>query len=100
MLQLFTATQHLRRYARLINKDDRCPYCGNKVSLYNASLDHLTPRSRNKKAKGKIQEVVLCCRGCNSKKGCLFPIEFFMGCRNKHGIESRIVGVLPFEYQK
>lgn len=53
----------------------RCAYCGRKLlSHRHWSTDHLTPLSKH--GTGKLDNLVACCRSCNSKKGTRTLAEF------------------------
>jgi 5-methylcytosine-specific restriction endonuclease McrA len=47
--------------------DGKCQYCGVKVSIGTATIDHVIPRSRGGKETWK--NLVIACSKCNSKKG-------------------------------
>tara|TARA_Y100000592_G_C5463764_1_gene315498 strand:+ start:567 stop:1106 length:540 start_codon:yes stop_codon:yes gene_type:complete len=47
--------------------DGKCQYCGIKISIGNATIDHVIPRSRGGKETWK--NLVIACSKCNSKKG-------------------------------
>ena len=47
--------------------EGKCQYCSVKVSLSNATIDHVIPRSRGGKETWK--NLVIACSKCNSKKG-------------------------------
>lgn len=52
----------------------RCPYCLDKVTPENMSLDHMTPKTRG----GLDDElnIHLTCKRCNTRKGILTDEEF------------------------
>ena len=43
-----------------------CAYCGRELTLGTWSTDHIIPRSKG--GTGRIENLVLSCRNCNSKK--------------------------------
>ena len=45
----------------------QCQYCGDKLSAPDLTFDHVTPVSHG--GKTNWENVVTCCRPCNSKKG-------------------------------
>ena len=47
--------------------DGKCQYCAAKVSISNATIDHVIPRSRGGKETWK--NLVIACSECNCKKG-------------------------------
>ncbi len=51
----------------LIRDRNACQYCGKKASPSELTLDHITPRSRG--GKTRWENLVACCRRCNSRKG-------------------------------
>ncbi len=58
-----------------------CQYCGRKESANNLTLDHILPQSRG--GKTVWENLVTCCRNCNSKKGDHTPKEADMTLLNK-----------------
>jgi len=51
-----------------------CHYCGGKVAPRELTMDHVVPLSRGgKTTKGN---VVACCKGCNTAKKQLLPMEW------------------------
>jgi 5-methylcytosine-specific restriction endonuclease McrA len=51
-----------------------CHYCGRHVAPRELTMDHIVPVSRGgKTTKGN---VVACCRGCNTAKKQLLPMEW------------------------
>ncbi len=62
----------IREYVRERELPDVCIYCG---AVEDLSYDHLIPRSRG--GPDVPDNVVLCCRGCNSSKGARGVYEWF-----------------------
>jgi len=54
----------------------RCQYCGKKLSGKDKTIDHIIPKSRG--GQNKWENVVLCCKKCNKKKGNKTPEEVGM----------------------
>lgn len=51
-----------------------CHYCGGRVAPRDLTMDHIVPVSRGgKTTKGN---VVACCKGCNTAKKQLLPMEW------------------------
>lgn len=46
---------------------EKCFYCLKKVKKGQETRDHLTPRSKG--GKSTLENLVYCCRSCNSSKG-------------------------------
>lgn len=53
----------------------RCVYCGDRLDLAAATLDHVYPRARG--GAHVPGNVVVACAPCNRRKGDLLPHEFF-----------------------
>lgn len=51
-----------------------CPYCGKAMGAREKSLDHVTPLSRG--GTHTADNVVVCCRSCNSRKHARTPEEW------------------------
>ena len=45
----------------------KCQYCRHTVARHEATYDHVTPRSQG--GKTTWENIVICCMGCNQKKG-------------------------------
>ncbi|KPJ57837.1 MAG: hypothetical protein AMS15_09565, partial [Planctomycetes bacterium DG_23] len=45
----------------------RCRYCGARLSLYTATVDHITPLSKG--GDNSLENLVTSCMKCNAKKG-------------------------------
>ncbi|MFQ5651924.1 MAG: HNH endonuclease [bacterium] len=58
-----------------------CQYCGAVDAPNRLTLDHILPQSRG--GKTVWENLVTCCRKCNSKKGDRTPREADMVVRNK-----------------
>lgn len=58
-----------------------CQYCGKPLSLKEATLDHVVPRSQG--GKTVWENVVCCCPACNRKKGGRTPAEARMHLKLK-----------------
>lgn len=57
----------------ILDRDPYCRYCGVELRLDGSTLDHIIPKSR-----GGISipsNRVLCCRGCQRRKGDRTPSE-------------------------
>ena len=67
--------------------DNTCQYCGCHLNSKNASIDHVTPRSR-----GGIHtwnNVVAACKPCNRKKGSRTPEDVGLRLKKQPTIPSR-----------
>lgn len=51
----------------------RCQYCNARVSLRDATVDHVIPRARG--GNHTWLNLVIACSPCNQKKGCKMPAE-------------------------
>ena len=58
-----------------------CQYCGDVHTPHELTLDHILPQSRG--GKNVWENLVTCCRKCNSKKSDLTPREADMVILNK-----------------
>ena len=59
---------------RALDAGGRCPYCAARVGEATFSVDHATPVSR--RGGWGLDNLVVCCAGCNSAKGCLTDAEY------------------------
>lgn len=76
-----SAERNAERRWRKIEKQKKCPYCLIELTKDNATKDHMIPKSRG--GKGLSDNIVICCKDCNSKKANLTPLEFFFGCKRE-----------------
>ena len=53
----------------------RCVYCGERLELDTATLDHVYPRARG--GPNLPGNLVPACEGCNQMKADMLPFEFF-----------------------
>lgn len=53
----------------------RCVYCGSRLGIESATLDHVIPLSRG--GSHNPGNLVSACQPCNQLKGSLLPTEFF-----------------------
>ena len=51
-----------------------CYYCKQKVAYRNITMDHLVPLARG--GKSTKDNLVPCCKTCNSKKKSMLPLEW------------------------
>lgn len=60
----------------MVRDDKTCQYCSTKLHS-NATIDHIVPASRfkNRAESNTWENLVACCRSCNSKKGNRTPDE-------------------------
>ena len=60
-----------------------CPWCGGRLALENATIDHVIPLARG----GTNYEgnLVPCCKSCNSSKQDRLPIEFMLWLKARGG---------------
>ena len=56
--------------------DNRCQYCGKRLSVSQLSIDHVVPKSRG--GKSSWLNVVAACNPCNTRKGGRMPHEASM----------------------
>jgi 5-methylcytosine-specific restriction endonuclease McrA len=63
----------------LARDENRCQYCGKRLSQAQLSLDHVTPKSRG--GKSTWMNVVASCNPCNTRKGGRMPSEAAMKLR-------------------
>lgn len=58
-----------------------CQYCGRKMSAKSLTLDHVIPRSKG--GSSKWENLVACCKPCNTRKDDKTPEEVGMWLLNK-----------------
>ncbi len=58
-----------------------CQYCGNRVPRPEATYDHVIPRSQG--GQTRWENVVICCTGCNQRKGGRTPAQAGMHLRSE-----------------
>lgn len=59
----------------VIQRDGKeCVYCGKKVNNFELALDHVVPRTKG--GEDSSDNLVVCCRSCNSKKSDLDLMDF------------------------
>lgn len=68
-----------RRRRRLWELNPQCTYCLRHITLNEATLDHIMPRSKG--GKGNKENRCLSCQECNSLKG--NRVDWEPGCRAK-----------------
>lgn len=56
-----------------------CHYCGKQVGTTALTMDHLLPLSRG--GRSSRENIVPCCKACNSLKKTMMPIEWDQYCR-------------------
>ena len=63
-------THHGRPSKKMLWHRDKglCQYCDKKISISNATIDHVVPKSRG--GSHTWDNLVIACSKCNSKKGC------------------------------
>ena len=60
--------------AAVFTRDDfRCQYCGTRISMGTGTRDHVQPLSRG--GADTLDNVVACCKACNSRKDDRTPAE-------------------------
>ena len=60
----------------LARDEFKCQYCAHELTVREATLDHVLPRSKG--GRTTWENLVCCCRGCNRKKGGKTPQEAHM----------------------
>ncbi|HJB25856.1 MAG TPA: HNH endonuclease [Firmicutes bacterium] len=60
----------VKRYI-FLREQGRCYYCGKRLNMKNATLDHYLPRSAG--GPGQFYNLVLCCKPCNFYKQAEYP---------------------------
>lgn len=71
---------------QMVSTEKQCEYCGNQHDL---SWDHLIPQS--KCGPDAVDNLVLCCRSCNSSKGNR-GIYAWYGLQNKDALPRIVAG--------
>jgi 5-methylcytosine-specific restriction enzyme A len=51
-----------------------CYYCGNNVPSSKLTMDHIVPLARG--GKSSKNNLVACCKDCNTKKKTMLPMEW------------------------
>ena len=83
-----------------------CQYCGEKLGKGNSvTIDHVIPRSRKEFPKNTWENLVACCKRCNSKKDNKTPLEARMNLKRapvKPQVEDLLIGdkALRDKYKK
>lgn len=79
-----------------------CQYCGKKMKVFEATYDHVIPKSKWPKGTGtatKWENIVIACGRCNKKKGDKTPKEVGMKLKRTPVIpngQSHIAGLSPW----
>lgn len=58
--------------------DFKCFYCNDKIDYRNWQLDHFNPRANG--GENKVENLVVCCRWCNTMKNALCGNSFINKC--------------------
>lgn len=88
---------HPTRANILLRDEDTCQYCGKRSR--ELTLDHVLPRSRG--GQGSWENLVACCRACNSKKGNHLLKEVNMHLlRPPRPLSQEYAGVFLLRYPK
>jgi 5-methylcytosine-specific restriction endonuclease McrA len=81
-----------------------CQYCAKPLSIREATIDHVVPRSQG--GKTSWENVVCCCSHCNRRKGGRTPKEARMALLSKPGrpdwlpvLHMRLHGRIPSCWQ-
>jgi 5-methylcytosine-specific restriction endonuclease McrA len=61
------------RYNIYVRDQGRCQYCGRRFHMSDLTYDHVTPRARG--GTTSWDNIVVCCRACNLRKGGRTPQE-------------------------
>jgi len=83
-INMSTITRELKM--QIVSTEKYCEYCGNGTEL---SWDHLIPRSKG--GPDIAENLVLCCRSCNSSKGNK-GLYAWLGIKNKDSLPRIIAG--------
>jgi 5-methylcytosine-specific restriction endonuclease McrA len=73
IIRFLRAITHRRRAVRFSRENvysrdsGRCQYCGGRVPRFEATYDHVIPRSQG--GHTNWENVVICCVSCNQRKG-------------------------------
>lgn len=65
---------YAKMHAIWTKTDGHCAYCGCKITDHNLTVDHRIPRVEG--GTNDLDNLYLCCKHCNSKKGTKFLNEF------------------------
>jgi uncharacterized protein (TIGR02646 family) len=66
-----TAKKRVIKRSMLEKQNSRCAYCHKKLTIEQATIDHIVPRSNG--GKGLWNNLCIACRPCNVKKGAMAP---------------------------
>lgn len=83
-INMSSITRELKK--QIISIEKSCEYCGRMDEL---SWDHLIPRSKG--GPDNAENLVLCCRSCNSSKGNRGLYAWF-GVKNKDSLPRIVAG--------
>lgn len=61
------------RQGLFVRDNGQCGYCLRRLNLQDSTIDHIIPRSRG--GKHIWENLILCCKKCNTKKGNKLPQE-------------------------
>jgi 5-methylcytosine-specific restriction endonuclease McrA len=67
-------------------EDKNCPYCDCKLTVQNATIDHIIPRS--KEGDDSCSNTIYCCWICNQIKGDMLPLNFFTFILHEYDLEN------------
>lgn len=76
----------------------RCQYCGDTVPQHLSTYDHVVPRAQG--GKTTWENVVICCMGCNQRKGNRTPAQSGMKLLSKPVKPKNLPGVVSITYRK
>lgn len=69
------------------NKNARCLYCDTKLTLENATTDHIIPISKG--GNNAQVNLVVCCKDCNNERGNL-NFKFYLSKKNANKLRNFI----------
>lgn len=69
-----------------------CQYCGNKFSFHELTMDHVIPKSRG--GDKSWENIVACCKKCNTKKSNKTPEEARMPLIKKPSVPRWSIQIL------
>jgi CRISPR/Cas system Type II protein with McrA/HNH and RuvC-like nuclease domain len=69
------------------NEDTKCPYCDTKLTIENATADHIIPISEG--GNNCQVNLVVCCKDCNNERGNL-DFKYYLSKKNEKKLKHFI----------